>query len=62
MDGRSVPVDSVGKLEMGSGSAQITRFDRRRSVMIKADVAGGRSAKSLKPFRTCLRSAIFRGM
>jgi multidrug efflux pump subunit AcrB len=40
MDGRSVPVDSVGKLEMGSGSAQITRFDRRRSVMIKADVAG----------------------
>jgi HAE1 family hydrophobic/amphiphilic exporter-1 len=40
MDGRSVPVDSVGKLEMGSGSAQITRFDRQRSVMIKADVAG----------------------
>jgi multidrug efflux pump subunit AcrB len=38
--GRSVPLDSVAKLEMGSGSAQITRFDRRRSVMIKADIAG----------------------
>ena len=25
---------------MGSGPAQITRFDRRRSVTIKADIAG----------------------
>ena len=29
-----------GELEMGSGPAQITRFDRRRSVTIKADIAG----------------------
>jgi hydrophobic/amphiphilic exporter-1 (mainly G- bacteria), HAE1 family len=39
-DGRSVPLDTVAALEMGSGAAQITRFDRRRSVMIKADIAG----------------------
>src|SRR5262245_54003589 len=39
-DGRSVPLDTVAKLEMGSGPAQITRFDRRRSVTIKADIAG----------------------
>ncbi|MES2959558.1 MAG: efflux RND transporter permease subunit [Pseudomonadota bacterium] len=38
--GGSVTLDSVAKLEMGSGSAQITRFDRRRSVSIKADVGG----------------------
>jgi hypothetical protein len=39
-DGRSVTLDTVAQLEMGSGSAQITRFDRRRSVSIKADVGG----------------------
>ena len=39
-DGRSVPLDTVASLEMGSGPAQITRFDRRRSVTIKADIAG----------------------
>ncbi|WP_127996251.1 efflux RND transporter permease subunit [Piscinibacter defluvii] len=39
-DGRSVTLASVAQLEMGSGPAQITRFDRRRSVSIKADVAG----------------------
>jgi HAE1 family hydrophobic/amphiphilic exporter-1 len=39
-DGRSVPLESVATLEMGSGSAQITRFDRHRSVSIKADIAG----------------------
>jgi hydrophobic/amphiphilic exporter-1 (mainly G- bacteria), HAE1 family len=39
-DGRSVTLDTVATLEMGSGSAQITRFDRRRSVSIKADVGG----------------------
>ena len=39
-DGRSVPLDTVARLEMGSGAAQITRFDRRRSVTIKADIAG----------------------
>ena len=39
-DGGSVTLDTVAQLEMGSGSAQITRFDRRRSVSIKADVAG----------------------
>jgi len=39
-DGRSVTLDTVARLEMGSGSAQITRFDRRRSVSIKADVGG----------------------
>jgi hydrophobic/amphiphilic exporter-1 (mainly G- bacteria), HAE1 family len=39
-DGRSVPLDAVARLEMGSGPAQITRFDRRRSVTIKADIAG----------------------
>ncbi|MBK8017656.1 MAG: efflux RND transporter permease subunit [Betaproteobacteria bacterium] len=38
--GHSVPLESVATLEMGSGAAQITRFDRRRSVSIKADVAG----------------------
>jgi hydrophobic/amphiphilic exporter-1 (mainly G- bacteria), HAE1 family len=38
--GGSVPLDAVAQLEMGSGSAQITRFDRRRSVTIKADVGG----------------------
>jgi multidrug efflux pump subunit AcrB len=38
--GRSVPVDAVAHLEVGSGPAQLTRFDRRRSVSIKADVAG----------------------
>jgi multidrug efflux pump subunit AcrB len=39
-DGRSVTLDTVAQLQMGSGPAQITRFDRRRSVSIKADVAG----------------------
>ncbi len=39
-DGKSVPLDTVATLEMGSGPAQITRFDRRRSVTIKADIAG----------------------
>jgi HAE1 family hydrophobic/amphiphilic exporter-1 len=39
-DGRSVPLDTVASLEMGSGPAQITRFDRRRSVTIKADIGG----------------------
>jgi len=38
--GRSVPLDTVARLEIASGSAQITRFDRRRSVAIKADVGG----------------------
>ena len=38
--GRSVPLETVASLEMSSGPAQITRFDRRRSVTIKADVAG----------------------
>ncbi len=38
--GSSVTVDTVARLEMGSGQAQITRFDRRRSVSIKADVGG----------------------
>src|SRR6185295_9739579 len=38
--GQSVTLGTVAALEMGSGSAQITRFDRRRSVSIKADVAG----------------------
>jgi multidrug efflux pump subunit AcrB len=36
----SVPLETVAALEMSSGPAQITRFDRRRSVSIKADVAG----------------------
>lgn len=39
-DGRSVPLDTVAALEMGSGPALITRFDRRRSVSIKADIGG----------------------
>jgi multidrug efflux pump subunit AcrB len=39
-DGKSVPLDTVARLEMGSGPAQITRFDRRRSATIKADIAG----------------------
>jgi len=39
-DGRSVTLDTVADLQMGSGAAQITRFDRRRSVSIKADVGG----------------------
>jgi hydrophobic/amphiphilic exporter-1 (mainly G- bacteria), HAE1 family len=38
--GGSVPLETVARLDMQSGSAQITRFDRRRSVNIKADVAG----------------------
>ena len=38
--GGSVSLDTVARLEVGSGSAQITRFDRRRSVSIKADVGG----------------------
>jgi multidrug efflux pump subunit AcrB len=38
--GGSVPLENVAALEMGSGPAQITRFDRRRSVTIKADIAG----------------------
>jgi hydrophobic/amphiphilic exporter-1 (mainly G- bacteria), HAE1 family len=37
-NGGSVTLGTVAKLEMGSGSAQITRFDRRRSVTIKAHV------------------------
>jgi multidrug efflux pump subunit AcrB len=36
----SVPLENVAAIEMGSGPAQITRFDRRRSVTIKADIAG----------------------
>lgn len=39
-DGRSVTLDTVATIEAGSGAAQITRFDRRRSVSIKADVGG----------------------
>lgn len=39
-DGGSVTLDTVARFEVGSGSAQITRFDRRRSVSIKADVGG----------------------
>jgi multidrug efflux pump subunit AcrB len=39
-DRGSVPLENVASLEMGSGPAQITRFDRRRSVTIKADIAG----------------------
>jgi HAE1 family hydrophobic/amphiphilic exporter-1 len=39
-NGGSVTLDTVAQLEMGSGAAQITRFDRRRSVSIKADVGG----------------------
>jgi multidrug efflux pump subunit AcrB len=35
-----VTLDTVATLEMSSGSAQITRFDRQRSVSIKADVGG----------------------
>ena len=38
--GRTVPINAVAKLEVSSGAAQITRFDRHRSVTIKADVAG----------------------
>lgn len=38
--GGSVTLDSVAQLQMASGAAQITRFDRRRSVSIKADVGG----------------------
>jgi multidrug efflux pump subunit AcrB len=38
--GGSVTLDTVARLEMGGGAAQITRFDRRRSVSIKADVGG----------------------
>jgi hydrophobe/amphiphile efflux-1 (HAE1) family protein len=38
--GGTVTLDTVAQLEMGSSSAQITRFDRRRSISIKADVAG----------------------
>ncbi|NRF67031.1 efflux RND transporter permease subunit [Aquincola sp. S2] len=39
-DGKSVTLDTVATLEMASGSAQITRFDRQRSVSIRADVGG----------------------
>ena len=39
-DGKSVSLDTVAELQMGSGPAQITRFDRRRSVTIKAEVGG----------------------
>jgi multidrug efflux pump subunit AcrB len=38
--GGSVTLGTVANLEMGSGAAQITRFDRQRSVSIKADVGG----------------------
>ena len=38
--GGSVTLGTVATLEMGSGAAQITRFDRQRSVSIKADVGG----------------------
>jgi HAE1 family hydrophobic/amphiphilic exporter-1 len=38
--GASVTVDTIARLELGSSQAQITRFDRRRSVSIKADVGG----------------------
>jgi multidrug efflux pump subunit AcrB len=38
--GGSVTLATVAALEMGSGAAQITRFDRRRSVTVKADVGG----------------------
>ena len=39
-EGRSVTLDTVAQLQRASGPAQLTRFDRRRSVSIKADVAG----------------------
>ena len=42
--GGSVTLDTVATIEMGSGAAQITRFDRQRSVSIKADVAGANNA------------------
>lgn len=38
--GGTVTLDTVARIEMGSSAAQITRFDRRRSISIKADVAG----------------------
>jgi multidrug efflux pump subunit AcrB len=38
--GGSVSLDTVARLQMGSGAAKITRFDRRRSASIKADVGG----------------------
>jgi hydrophobic/amphiphilic exporter-1 (mainly G- bacteria), HAE1 family len=38
--GGSITLGTVAQLKMGIGSAQITRFDRRRSVSIKADVGG----------------------
>lgn len=38
--GGSVTLDRVATLEMGSSAATLTRFDRRRSVSIKADVGG----------------------
>jgi len=38
--GGSVTLGTVASLEMGAGAAQITRFDRQRSVSIKADVGG----------------------
>jgi multidrug efflux pump subunit AcrB len=39
-DGRTVSLDTVARIGMDSGAAQITRFDRRRSISIKADVGG----------------------
>lgn len=38
--GGSVSLATVAGLEMGSGPATLTRFDRQRSVSIKADVGG----------------------
>ena len=38
--GASVPLASVATVGMGSGAAKITRFDRQRSVSIRADIGG----------------------
>lgn len=39
-NGGSIPLDAVARIERDSGYSEITRFDRQRSVSIKADVAG----------------------
>jgi multidrug efflux pump subunit AcrB len=51
VNGRSVSIDTVAKFEMSSGSAEITRFDRRRSVSIKADVGGAPLGEVTKAVR-----------
>ncbi|MBW4490923.1 MAG: efflux RND transporter permease subunit [Trichocoleus desertorum ATA4-8-CV12] len=38
--GTSVPLTSIAQVEMGSSAAKITRFDRQRSVSIRADIGG----------------------